>query len=93
MREKWTRSENTAHSRIMDDLDNLVMVTRNPLVCNSTRTPVRKKEISCARNGPSKQHRGESEKVKLQVQSCASDHVRQWALMSEEIRREWQRTA
>lgn len=49
--------EDTTHSRTVEDLDNLVMVTKKPLVCSSTSRPISKKEISWGRNSREREER------------------------------------
>lgn len=58
--------EDTTHSRIIEDLDNLVMVTKKPLVCSNTSRPISKKEISWSRNSHilKKTNRGREERKK-----------------------------
>lgn len=36
-----------AHPLVMEALDTVVRVARNPLVCRRTRTPIRTNETSC----------------------------------------------
>lgn len=52
MRAKYGDSPVTAaYPLIIEALENVFIVTRNPLVCRSTRTPMRTKDINCDKNG------------------------------------------
>lgn len=52
-----------AYPLIIEALENVLIVTRNPLVCSSTRTPIRTNDINCdGKNGERRQPRSNRSK-------------------------------